>query len=62
MTTENGFQLSRIQAEGWKAARSLSASDLAELDDRKIDALNPYSKNSERLRWRAGFDNALVSV
>jgi hypothetical protein len=59
--TENAFRLSRIQAEGWNAARRIPASDLAELNDKKVDALNPYSKNSERIRWSTGFNSALAS-
>jgi len=61
MKAESDFRLSRIQAEGWNAARRIPASNLSELDAEAIDALNPYSKNFERIRWNAGFNNALAS-
>jgi hypothetical protein len=61
MKAESGFRLSRIQAEGWNAARRIPVSDLSELKAEAIDALNPYSKDFERIRWRAGFDGALAS-
>jgi len=61
MKTTDAFRLSRIQAEGWNAARRLPASHLAEMDHEKVDALNPYSTKSERIRWNAGFQGALDS-
>ena len=61
MKTENAFRLSRIQAQGWNAARLIPTARLAELNEKKVDALNPYSKDSERIRWNAGFTSALQS-
>jgi hypothetical protein len=61
MKAENDFQLSRIQAEGWNAARRIPASALADLNAKAIDALNPYSTDSERTRWTTGFNNALAA-
>jgi hypothetical protein len=56
---DSAYHLSRIQAEGWNAARSIPASQLAELNDNQIDLLNPYSKGSARSRWNVGFKSAL---
>jgi hypothetical protein len=61
MNAEGDFRLSRIQAEGWNAARRIPASQLSELSETAIEALNPYSVDFERLRWAAGFNNALES-
>jgi hypothetical protein len=61
MKADNDFRLSRIQAEGWNAARRIPASNLAELNATAVEALNPYSRDFERIRWRTGFDNALAS-
>jgi len=58
MTDKQAYRLSRIQAEGWKAARSLSANGLADLKPAEIDARNPYPADPERARWRAGFTDA----
>lgn len=61
MKTDNAFRLSRIYAEGWNAVRRIATSDLAELNDAAIAALNPYPGEPERLRWSAGFMSALES-
>lgn len=61
MKAESEFRLSRIQAEGWNAARRMPASHLEDLNAEAIEALNPYSKDSERIRWTAGFNNALAT-
>jgi hypothetical protein len=53
------FQLSRIQAEGWKAGRALSADESAECDLRGVAGRNPYKGELERARWAAGFLSAL---
>jgi hypothetical protein len=58
---ENAFRLSRIQAEGWNAARRVPTTQLAGMNEKQVDALNPYSKDSERIRWNAGFNSALES-
>ncbi len=56
----DAFRLSRIQAEGWNAARDIPAAQIAELNDQSADALNPYTNDSERMRWSAGFHDALA--
>lgn len=61
MTPEEDFRLSRVQAEGWNAARRMGVDDLAQIDAAKIALLNPYAKDAERTRWSAGFENALRS-
>jgi hypothetical protein len=58
MTDNQAYRLSRIHAEGWKAARALSASELADLKPTEIDARNPHPADPERARWRAGFTYA----
>jgi hypothetical protein len=59
MTAKEAYRLSRIQAEGWKAARTLSPSRSAAIADAEIDACNPYESDPERARWRTGFTSAL---
>lgn len=61
MKAEGDFQLSRIQAEGWNAARRIPASKLLDLSAEAVDALNPYSKGFGRDRWSKGFHNAIKS-
>lgn len=56
---DNAFALSRIQAEGWNAARKLPIDDI---DDVRIAALNPYNGDAERARWLAGFMGALEAT
>jgi hypothetical protein len=62
MKTESAFRLSRIQAEGWNAARRLPVTRAAEPNDSEIDALNPYRQGAARLRWNTGFRSALESL
>ena len=52
------FALSRIHAEGWKAARTVDGS--ADDVEAQAQRLNPYKSAIERARWRAGFDAALA--
>ena len=61
MTSGEAFRLSRIEAEGWNAARRVPLAALAQLDSEKIAALNPYTYGPEQTRWTAGFANALAS-
>ena len=59
MKTEAGaasFRLSRVYAQGWNAARQLSANTRA--DATAMAALNPYTSEPERTRWDKGFANA----
>lgn len=59
MSADTAYRLSRIQAEGWNAARKVSGDDLADIDAAKIEALNPYNADPERTRWLEGFKSAL---
>jgi hypothetical protein len=57
----NAFDLSRIQAEGWTAARKyLISGDPGNVN--AISALNPYKMALERSRWYAGFNNAVEKM
>lgn len=56
---QNDFRLSRIQAEGWNAALRLPTIASDKADTAQIQALNPYSTDSERARWMEGFMDAL---
>jgi hypothetical protein len=60
-TTDNqSFNLSRIYAKGWNAAKTMTADEIQSLDAEKIAALNPYSQEDERQRWREGFDGGSI--
>jgi hypothetical protein len=59
MTGNTAFKLSRIYAEGWNAANSLSANDRDGLELWRVAALNPYVIEPERSRWSEGFTKAL---
>ena len=50
------FRLSRVYAQGWNAARQLTANTRA--DAVAMAALNPYTSEPERSRWDEGFTNA----
>jgi hypothetical protein len=61
MTSATPFDLSRIQAEGWNAARKYLAG--GDPDDVKaIASLNPYRDPLERARWYTGFNSAAERV
>jgi hypothetical protein len=53
------FRLSRVEAEGWKRAQLMMADDAPSADEDRIAALNPYTADPARARWRIGFRNAL---
>ncbi|MEI9887446.1 MAG: hypothetical protein WDN08_13285 [Rhizomicrobium sp.] len=53
------FALSRIYAEGWKAAGKLTAAERTLLEAKGVAALNPYAEAPERARWAEGFGRAL---
>jgi hypothetical protein len=55
----DAFRLSRIFAEGWKTANTLSSSDRDGLKARSVSARNPYASEPERSRWSEGFTKAL---
>lgn len=55
------FRLSRIQAEGWSAARKYLASG-ASGDEKAIAALNPHRTTAERARWYLGFNSAIDRI
>lgn len=48
------IRLSRIQAQGWNAARKARMTS----DGRPPKVANPYTSEPDRSRWQAGFDNA----
>jgi hypothetical protein len=52
------YQLSRIYAEGWRAAAILTAAQNALLESGGIAALNPYREGRARMRWAEGFGRA----
>ena len=56
---KNAFEISRIYAEGWKAAINLSTKEVSGISPEAIAELNPYSERLEKLRWREGFRAAL---
>jgi hypothetical protein len=58
---DEAFRLSRIEAEGWNAARRVPVARLAQLDAAKIAKLNPYMHDPEQMRWNAGFESAIES-
>lgn len=57
----DAFRLSRISAEGWNAAKALSANERDSMKGRSADAHNPYANEPERSRWSEGFSKALES-
>lgn len=48
------LRLSRIQAQGWNAARKAPMT----IDGRLPKPANPYPAEPDRSRWQAGFDSA----
>lgn len=58
MTDAEIFQLSRIYAQGWNAANTISANDYSQLNPARMTALNPYVADPQRSRWNAGFQAA----
>jgi len=58
MEGAEGFRLSRIQAEGWAAARKYLLGG-GTGDQQEIAALNPHRAEAERARWYAGFNSAI---
>jgi len=55
----SAFQLSRIFAQGWNAARKLSTEKSDKLTQRSSAVLNPYASEPQRSRWAKGFAKAL---
>jgi hypothetical protein len=53
------FRLSRIYAEGWRAASNLSVDECDGLDSGRIALLNPYAADPARSRWSEGFARAI---
>ena len=56
---DTAFKLSRIYAEGWNAARKISAKGQS-LTPEDGAGLNPYGADPQRARWRDGFSGALI--
>jgi ribosome modulation factor len=52
------FELSRIYAQGWNAANAIPSNELSDLGGGREVAMNPYSEEPERSRWRDGFRKA----
>jgi hypothetical protein len=59
MTDTEIFKLSRIYAQGWNAANTISSNEYGELDPLKTAALNPYVAEPKRSRWNSGFQDAI---
>ena len=59
MTPADEFRLSRIYAQGWKAAGKMTPEQGETLDAGGVAALNPYAAGPERGRWAEGFGRAL---
>jgi hypothetical protein len=59
MKTKTSYHLSRVQADGWNAARAYAQADLGDNDVATIEAMCPYDSNLEKSRWVAGFQGAL---
>jgi hypothetical protein len=55
MNTDQSFNLSRIYAKGWNAAKAMTSDDLQDLSAEKLVAMNPYRAEDERKRWAEGF-------
>ena len=58
----SGFELSRIHAEGWQAAKKLLAARKGALDPAEANARNPHTTPETRARWTQGFVEAIASV
>lgn len=56
--TADTYRLSRIQAEGWNAARAQSSGSPADFDETAAEALCPYRSDPEKSRWLTGFCSA----
>ena len=55
----DSFRLSRVYAQGWNAANGLSMDERDGLEQRCIEARNPFASDPERSRWSEGFMEAL---
>ena len=60
MTSTETFRLSRIYAEGWKAANRFATREVEALDLGKLATLNPYTLEPDRTLWTSGFTEALT--
>ncbi len=58
---DDGFRLSRIQAEGWAAARKYLING-GNGDEKEIAALNPHESDAARARWYVGFNSAIDRI
>jgi hypothetical protein len=58
MTNTTAFQLSRVEAQGWNAARRLLMAGASRPGSDRIAKLNPYAEGLERARWALGFKKA----
>lgn len=55
MSGASSFRLSRVYAQGWKAARDAMAAGRIELSADEAAALNPFTSDVERQQWKQGF-------
>jgi hypothetical protein len=57
----DAFQLSRIYAQGWNAAKQQLADGNFGVNETHAAALNPYRSGQGAARWAKGFEEALRS-
>lgn len=55
---KSDYELSRIYADGWRAAGTLTPKQAALLEAQGVAALNPHTEASARKRWAEGFGRA----
>ena len=60
MSDKTPFELSRLYAQGWLAARDCQTDATADLQEALMAAQNPYESEVERERWAQGFKDALI--
>jgi hypothetical protein len=58
-TTLSDFELSRIYAQGWRAAKALTFDECESLSPAEAARLNPHKREPARARWQQGFAGAL---
>jgi hypothetical protein len=58
----SAFALSRIESQGWNAAKQLIGAGKTNIDISEVTARSPYRKEEERSRWAAGFVRGLEST
>jgi hypothetical protein len=61
ISATSAFALSRIESQGWKAAKKLISAGESDVEMSDAVERNPYQTEGERSRWAAGFIKALES-